>query len=93
MGKTSKSQKLLMRGDLWWTLVGKTSKGRNLIKAGIDGPLWARHSKAKKIINKKTTFGGPLRVRHPTIENLIKATYGGPLQLRHLEAENSSALQ
>ena len=37
------------KDDLWWTFIGKSSKGQKLII--------------------KVTYGGPIRVSHPKVEN------------------------
>ena len=57
----------LVRSDLWCTLVGKTSKGRNLIKVAIGGPMWASHLNFKKLMI-DATYGGSLWARHPAVE-------------------------
>jgi len=55
--------------DLWWTHVGKTSKGQKLMKAANGGPMAASHPNLKKLMIINATFGGPLWVRHPKVES------------------------
>jgi len=68
VGKPSNYREINNKCDPWWTHACKAYKGKKLIKAAIERPMWAGHPNVEKLMI-NATYDGPIWTSHPKVEN------------------------